>query len=377
MTTAPLHIVQVANFYGPRSGGLRTCLQALGRGYLAAGQHFSAVVPGEQDATVETDFGTLHTVRSPVVRLLGDYRVIVRTRSVRRLLERLGPDRLEVSDRSTLHGLGIWAGRRGIPTVFFAHERLDGVLSSVGVPAGPARRLADLRNRRTAGSFGQVVATTSFAAVEFERIGATNLRRVPLGVDLSAHAAADGSWGAQASEGSRTLQLLVCSRLSVEKQVELAVQALIELRRRGVDAQLTVVGDGPQRQRLERLAAGHPVRFLGFVTDRAEVAARQRAADIALAPGPIETFGLAALECLAAGTPVVVNAASALPEVIGDDPAVGRAASGDPESFADAVLALAAAGRSAAARARAEQFPWSRTIDEMLLVHRIGSVLRA
>lgn len=374
MSAEPLHIVQVANFYGPRSGGLRTCLQALGRGYLAAGLRFSAVVPGEQDARVETDFGTLYTVRSPVVRLLGDYRVIVRTRSVHRLLERLGPDRLEVSDRSTLHGLGTWARRRGVPTVFFAHERLDGVLASVGVPAGLVGRLADLRNRRTATSFSHVVATTAFAAVEFERIGATNLRRVPLGVDLSAHVAADSS---RAPDRSRTLELLVCSRLSVEKQVELAVRALIVLRRRGVDANLTVVGDGPQRQRLERLAAGHPVRFLGFVTDRAEVAARQRAADIALAPGPIETFGLAALECLAAGTPVVVNAASALPEVIGDDPAVGRAAPGDPEAFADAVLALAVAGRSAAARARAEQFPWSRTIDEMLIVHRIGSALRA
>ncbi|WP_353648136.1 glycosyltransferase [Nakamurella sp. A5-74] len=376
MSAAPLHIVQVANFYGPRSGGLRTCLQALGRGYLAAGHHFSAVVPGEQDARLETDFGTVYTVASPVVRLLGDYRVIVRTQSVRRLLEQLGPDRLEVSDRSTLHGLGTWARQRGVPTVFFAHERLDGVLASVGIPAGPARRLADLRNRRTATSFGQVVATTSFAAVEFERIGATNVRRVPLGVDLSAQVAVDSS-RVPASGRNRTLELLVCSRLSVEKQVELAVRALIVLRRRGVDAHLTVVGDGPQRQRLERLAAGHPVRFLGFVTDRAEVAARQRAADIALAPGPIETFGLAALECLAAGTPVVVNAASALPEVIGDDPAVGRAASGDPESFADAVLTLAAAGRSTAARARAEQFPWSRTIDEMLSVHRIGSELRA
>jgi alpha-1,6-mannosyltransferase len=49
----------------------------------------------------------------------------------------------------------------------------------------------------------------------------------------------------------------------------------------------------------------------------AVLAALLATADVALAPGPIETFGLAALEALASGTPVVVSAASALPEVIG------------------------------------------------------------
>lgn len=39
---------------------------------------------------------------------------------------------------------------------------------------------------------------------------------------------------------------------------------------------------------------------------------------MAIAPGPAETFGLAALEALACGTPVVVRAESALPEVVGD-----------------------------------------------------------
>lgn len=39
---------------------------------------------------------------------------------------------------------------------------------------------------------------------------------------------------------------------------------------------------------------------------------------MAIAPGPAETFGLAALEALACGTPVVVSAESALPEVVGD-----------------------------------------------------------
>ena len=55
-----------------------------------------------------------------------------------------------------------------------------------------------------------------------------------------------------------------------------------------------------------------PVTFLGFVTDRELFAQLLATADAVVAPGPIETFGLAALEALASGTPAVVNAASAL-----------------------------------------------------------------
>jgi alpha-1,6-mannosyltransferase len=92
------------------------------------------------------------------------------------------------------------------------------------------------------------------------------------------------------------------SRLSAEKRPDVAIATLAALRSRGVQAELTLVGSGPQQ--LLRLAAGPPVHFEGFVTPERlrEVLA---GADLALAPGPAETFGLAALEALACGTPVV------------------------------------------------------------------------
>ena len=109
--------------------------------------------------------------------------------------------------------------------------------------------------------------------------------------------------------------------------------------------------------------------FLGFVTDRDYFAQLLASADVVVAPGPIETFGLAALEALASGTPAVVNAASALPEVVAD---AGVAAAGTAESFADAIQQILARDpieRRAHARARAETMPWSATVDLMLELH--------
>jgi alpha-1,6-mannosyltransferase len=361
-----LHVVAVANFYGPRSGGLRTAVEEIGRAYRALGHDYSLVVPGPVDGTEHTDAGSVHTVAAPVVPGSGGYRVILRLAAVRRLLTSLAPDRLEVSDRTTLHGLGRWAADAGIPAVLVAHERVDGVLEAAGLSPALARLLADARNRASARRFGALVATTAYAASELHRAGAV-AHRVPLGVDLDRfHPAAAG---APSRAATGPVRLLLCSRLSREKAPELALDALVELRRRGVAATLTVAGDGPLRRAMERAAGAPDVRFLGFVSDRRRLTALLGEADVVLAPGPIETFGLAALEALACGTPVVAHERSAVREVIGADPASGGTAPGTPAGFADAVerlLEIPERRRREAARGRAEQFTWHRTVAALL-----------
>ncbi|HEX6924106.1 MAG TPA: glycosyltransferase [Longimicrobiaceae bacterium] len=90
---------------------------------------------------------------------------------------------------------------------------------------------------------------------------------------------------------------LTVSRLVSYKRIDLAVQAATRLGRR-----LIVVGDGPERARLEALA-GPTVELVGYLPDRevAELLARCRAF---LFPGH-EDFGIAAVEAQAAGRPVV------------------------------------------------------------------------
>jgi phosphatidylinositol alpha 1,6-mannosyltransferase len=83
-------------------------------------------------------------------------------------------------------------------------------------------------------------------------------------------------------------------RLAAEKRPELAVAAVAELLGRWPGARLVVAGAGPLGPRLAALARGLPVAFIGYLADRRELAALLATADVVLAPGPVETFGLPA-----------------------------------------------------------------------------------
>jgi alpha-1,6-mannosyltransferase len=364
-----MRIVRLANFVAPRSGGLRTAMRALGEGYLAAGYEPVLVIPGHTAADEYTEQGRVITLPGPVLPFSGGYRMLVNRPRLTALLDELRPDRLEVSDRTTLRWTGAWARRHGVPSVMVSHESVAGLLGLAGrVLSRPAARLADTLNSRTAKHYTQVVCTTDWAAQEFDRLGVRNLARVPLGVDLDLFSPARRSVSLRDRYAAGSDVLIVhCGRLSVEKKPERSIEALAALRAAGMPAVLVVAGDGPLRKRLMRKAEGLPVVFTGFLNDRLALAALLATADVVLAPGPVETFGLAALEALACGTPVVVSASSALPEVVGD---AGVAVDG--EDFAAgvaAVLSRRSGARRATARRRAQEFGWPHAVRGFLAAH--------
>jgi len=105
---------------------------------------------------------------------------------------------------------------------------------------------------------------------------------------------------------------LVAARLLAYRRIDLAVEACLMLGR-----ELVVVGDGPERASLERLAAGGPVRFLGHV-ERPTLLRLFSRCRAYLLPG-IEDFGIAPLEAAAAGKPVVAYRAGGALETVLED----------------------------------------------------------
>ncbi|NED99880.1 glycosyltransferase [Phytoactinopolyspora halotolerans] len=373
-----MRILQAANFVAPHSGGIKTMLNHVARGYAEAGHDVVMLVPGERNRTTPMPYGRLVEIAAPQVPLTGGYRMITHWSAVEDVLAAVSPDRVEVSDRFTLARIGPWARRRDIPSVVFSHERLDAILRFHLGRAMPTRRVADAWNRRLAASFDTVVCTTRWAAGEFIRLGVRNLAHVPLGIDVEAFhpRRRDLSVRSQLAQGADAV-IVVAVRLSPEKRPDLLVPMVRELLRRDVNVRLVLCGDGSVREMVAEQAAGLPVTMTGFVSDRERLATMLASADVVVAPGPYETFGLAALEAMASGTPVVASASGALPELVRGD--AGRTAASDPVEMADAVVEVLRAGASArvAARRRAEQFSWASTVAEMLRLHGASAQHRA
>jgi alpha-1,6-mannosyltransferase len=354
-----VHIVQLANFYGPRSGGLRTAIDQLAGRYCAYGHRVTTIVPAAESGVRHDGSRTVVSVRAPVAPLLGgDYRMIVDRGAVDTILARCAPDVIELSDKTTLVAPAVRARSAGAHIVLVSHERLDEVITRQ-TRVGATRRLVDGYNRRLLGRVDAVVCASRYAAAELAGHG-TPIDLVPLGVELE-------RFRPGPTPGRARPRIVVAVRLSPEKAPGLVVDTSRVLVESGFDHDMVVYGDGPLRARLEHAARGLPVRFAGFLADREVLAAEMAAADVGIAPGPLETFGLAALELLASGTPVVVPDEGALAEIA--DGTCAIAAERTPERFAAAVRTVLDGDRSVrrhAARTLAEAYTWERTTTAML-----------
>jgi len=124
------------------------------------------------------------------------------------------------------------------------------------------------------------------------------------------------------------------------KRVEDVVEVFARIRDR-VPARLVLVGDGPDRpraqQRAESLEVADHVLFLGKHTSVDELLA---CADLFLLPSESESFGLAALEAMACGVPVVASRVGGLPEVVVDGEAGALLEVGDVEGMAEAAVQI-------------------------------------
>lgn len=300
-------------------------------------------------------------------------------RRVREMARATGSEVVVFGHALPLALLGPDLAAHGVPYVVCTHGR-EYWMARIPSLAAALRRATSRAQR--------VLAISEFTARAVRRI-------LPVGIPLSllppcvdVRRFSPGSSGGEIREryAIEHSSLIVCvSRLVPRKGQDALIRALPEIRRRIPNASLLLVGDGPYRGRLERMAAEAPpgsVVFAGEVSDE-ELPSFYAAADVFALPCrsrfaglEVEGFGIVYLEAAAAGKPAVAGSSGGAAEAVVDC-RTGTVVDGRQTGHVARALSSLLADRewSAAMGARGREHALRR-FDSRDLGTRFGSLLR-
>lgn len=166
-----------------------------------------------------------------------------------------------------------------------------------------------------------------------------------------------------AGRDPNSLLCLYVGRLATEKRIDL----LLDIARLPGVA-LTIVGDGAERNHLERLFDGTGTVFTGYLYGEA-LAHAYASSDVFVFPGPAETFGQVVQEAQASGLPAVIINQGGITDIV-QDGITGYSCPDNPRAFAAAVRKLQMEparrlGMAQRARQSAEQYPWTAIMAQL------------
>jgi len=234
---------------------------------------------------------------------------------VGRALRSFGPHLIHVVNPFILGPGGIYFARRlKVPLVASSHTNVATYARyyNLGLLVNATRWWTrELHNR------AEINLCTSGTTMEYLlKEGIKRVRLWPQGVDARHFhpAKASEEWRERLSAGHPSERLLLyVGRLAPEKGIERLKVVLREV----PGTRLAIVGHGPARGDLEREFAGTPTVFTGLLQGE-DLAAAYASADAFLFPSTTETLGIAMIEALASGLPVIAARGGASHEVVSD-----------------------------------------------------------
>lgn len=344
-----MRIVFVNPYFLPYHGGIERRIHGVAR--ALAEKHDVTVVTARLAGTLpEERMDGFRVVRMHSIHFRVPYNPpLLFTPRVEEAVRALDPDLVDFHYRwAPEYTRAMLRVARDTPVTFTYHNTFGEGAGWLRLPSllNDALFLPVLRRARA------VIAVSEFVRDDLARRGVPRAHSIPNGVDPFPLPRKPAG------------HILFIGRLVATKGLPLLLHAMTST----PSPPLVVVGDGPERARLEALASRlgitARVTFAGWVPEE-EKQRLLAGAEFLVHPALFESFGIAVLEALAAGCPVLATRIGGIPEVVGDagllvEPSVGAIAAGLRRmSDGDACKALAAK-----AKERAALFGWDRIAAE-------------
>lgn len=311
----PLHVLHAV--LSLDVGGLERIVLDLIRTSLRKGGRASVVClerPGTLAPEAEALGATVVCLGKPPGRTRGLTAPAVQT------LSELRPDVIHAHQVGALWHLGPAARAAGrIPVLFTEH--IDHVSKSVGWRKKVKARLLLNRAARYAQRVCGVSEDVSRSMARWGTVPGRKIDTVLNGIDTDRYADTSSRSALRMELGIPSTARLIgtVGRLTEVKRQDLLLRAVAGFGPGREDVRVLLVGDGPERQRLERLAAdlhlGARAIFVGYQPNPERFLP---AMDVFALTSRLEGLPLALLEAWAAGLPVVSSAVGGIPEVVTD-----------------------------------------------------------
>jgi alpha-1,6-mannosyltransferase len=396
--------LHITNAWHPSSGGIRTFYNALLEAANTERHLMRLIVPAERSAVEKVgEYGRIYHVAAPPAPFSPSYRILyphlalLPGGEIHRILVNEQPDLVDICDKFTMNYLGgllrvgLLPGIKFRPAVVGTScERLDQTVCTYAFGGAAARRLASTYLRWLYFPLADHhIAVSSFVADELRAVadGHKVDRGVwigDMGVDARTFSSRPreeqlrGELLAVAGGDDGTRLLVYAGRLAPEKNIPLLFQTLLALAEspEPQDYRLLMVGSGDMRMELEEEADSTVpglVHFVGHRRDASELARLLACCDAFVHPNPNEPFGIAPLEAMAAGVPLVAPNSGGVTTYANKQNA--WLAAPEPAAFAQAVAEVFAnpaerAARVERARRTAESRAWPLAAARYLCLYR-------
>lgn len=314
---------------------------------------------------IERDGIIYHGLASPGSLYLAGKRSPIPMLRLASVLRRKIPEleKYDVVDVQNLFYPGAFVLRKLSNTILTWHEFWRSYWFNYFGPAG----MAGWAVERLLSSYGFHISVSRKTQLDLLQVGIPS-RLVPNGIDL------EKIDGIEPSELKS--DLIFVGRLVRDKNLELALNAVAELVGDFPDLKFFVVGDGPERKKLEKLAFKRGIQknvtFFGKLDSWEEVISLLKASKVFVFPSLREGFGMAVLEAMAAGLPpVVLDSPMSAAKFLVDEKA-GLILS--RENFTAGLRLLLSEERvrkrlGRRARKRAEGFEWEKVVGTLVDVY--------